>query len=117
VVKSNSQLPRKITSQFQELKFTLLNALDVVATEDQVELPLELHLTTSQLTPRLASTLAQQDNPPTTVTTLIQLQMLSKENSLILMQVLVNGGKSNSTDNTGSEKLEFETELIAAVID
>jgi hypothetical protein len=42
VVKSNSQLPRKITSQFQELKFTLLNALDVVATEDQVELLLEL---------------------------------------------------------------------------
>jgi hypothetical protein len=33
------------------------------------------------------------------------------------MQELVNGGKSNSEGNTGSEKLEFETELIAAVID
>jgi hypothetical protein len=77
----------------------------------------ELHLTTFQLTPKLASTLAQLDNPPTTVITLIQLQMLSEENSLIPMQELVNGGKSNSEGNTGSEKLEFETELIAAVID
>jgi hypothetical protein len=33
------------------------------------------------------------------------------------MQELVNGGKSNSADNTGSEKSEFETELIAAVAD
>jgi hypothetical protein len=43
--------------------------------------------------------------------------MLSEENSLTPTLVLANGGKSNSTDNTGSAKSESEIELIAAAPD
>jgi hypothetical protein len=85
--------------------------------EDQLPELEEDPLITSQQTPKLASTLEEPDNQPTTVTTLIQLQTLSEENSLTPTLVLANGGKSNSTDNTGSAKSESETELIAAAPD
>jgi hypothetical protein len=110
------RLPEKNISQFQELKFTLPNALEQDAIWEK-SLLVQAQLTTSKLAPKLASTLDQPNNQPTTVTTLIQLQMLSEENSLTPTLVLANGGKSNSTNNIGSAKSESETELIAAAPD
>jgi len=73
--------------------------------------------TTFQLVKKLESTKELPDNLPTTVTTHTQLLMLSETNSLTPTQVLVNGGKSNSTKNTGLVKSEFKTEETAAETD
>jgi hypothetical protein len=81
--------------------------MDSRLTVDQLDLqplPLlvvDLPLTISKLVLKLDSTKELLNNQPTTATTLTQLLMLSKTNSLTPTKVLVNGGKSHSTKNTG----------------
>ena len=79
--------------------------------------PLLQHLTTFQQTPRLDSILEVPDNQPIMETTHTQPKMLSEVNSLILTLVLVNGGKSHSTDNTLLTESESSIEETAVETD
>lgn len=83
----------------------------------RLPLPQLVDPTTFQLVKKQESTKELPDNLLTMVTTLIQLLMLSETNSLTPTQVLVNGGKSNSTENTGLVKSEFKTEETAVETD
>jgi len=95
VTESSLKQPKELTCQSQALKYSLDKMKETMMMR-----PLTLTMSSPIL--KLESTKEVLDNLQTTVTTPIQPQMLSETSSLTPTPVLANGGKFNSTNNTGS---------------